>query len=321
MTNLWRVFLAALLCVPTVTTAQTVATTDVVFHTPIPLLHLEPGSPVRQWIGIDLKAIDPRFADVLSVDVQGDMMIQGPGVPGYGCQQWLELRSNIYPGGGSYHWQMISESTVTTLSADPIPYEGSITVPTIQQPRKRVALANGVFYVMWAYATECPSAINLSLVSALVPFSVGADPSFAAYPTSEVVATFQGPFWVTDTANPAYHAPDTWHTFDLTALDPRFATVDSVVLEGILILSPSTTAGVIGHLCDMRVEARRPGGPTQIVYSTVTRSDYGSRWTVPNLQQPARSVGLLNGAFEVRWTFTPGCVGGINLTIPSVRLP
>lgn len=295
-----------------------IATHEVVFDQPIPLLQLTNGLPARVWGTVDLTQIDPRFALVTSVDIDGVMTIVGPGASGVNCQHWVEFAHPSWPGDvGNYQWQIITDSVMQHVAADPRPYEGSITPPTQQLPRKRVPLANGTFKLAWAYEPGCANQVDLSIVSALLPVPVAPEPGFSVRETHEAVFDYA---WILAHYSTGY-APGAWHTLDLTTIDPRFAGVQSIRVEGILIQGPSTPPGIIGPRCDLDVYLRRPGGGIEAHYTSAARTDGGARTTIPSATQPYYEVPLTDGVVEFLWSITDGCAGGYSLRMPSARLP
>lgn len=258
---------AALLSTPAWAQFQ-MATTEVTF--PAPGLHAATftnGVPARTWLSVDLKTIDPRFADVIAVDVDATLSIAGPGLPAINCQVWVEYgKPGAWPTtgdpGGNYQEQMLHDSRDVN--------------PTYQWPRKRVALTNGVFYVAVAYEPGCLNSVQLAIVTALLAVPVAPDPSYTVTPTN--VAVFDYPWQLAYSGTTAPVAPDIWHTIDLKTVDPRFAGVTSVRVEGILIQGPTQS----GQMCYLDVYLKPQGGGVQAHYFSQAPSDGGARISVPD---------------------------------------
>jgi hypothetical protein len=116
------------------------------------LTNLAPSLGNQQWTIVDLKAIDPRFAQVGAVDLEGILVItQGPLTSLCQVQvQFKDLRSGQTTG--NYQWQMLGS--------------GREAVPSVNQPFKSVTLVDGTFLLWWAYEPSCPTIVNAKVVKA-----------------------------------------------------------------------------------------------------------------------------------------------------------
>jgi hypothetical protein len=124
--------------------------------------------PPRTWQTYDLKRIDPRFAGVVSIDVEGMLVITGDNNPSTLCQIQVQFRHlGVNAAAGNYQWQQIIDGGWSYEAEN----GGSVRtpVPNVQQDFTTITLNNGTFEYWWAFEPSCASLVNLKIKRANLP--------------------------------------------------------------------------------------------------------------------------------------------------------